>query len=297
MDKAPLDWSLIRSLLAVADTGSLSGAARMLNISQPTLGRHVREAEAQLGLSLFTRVAKGLSLTPEGAALLPAAREMQAAAARLSRMAAGASHDLAGTVRITASAVVSAHILPPLLAEFRQAEPLIQIELVATDKSENLLFGAADLALRMYRPTQPDIIAQEVTRLPMALYAARRYLARAGVPASRKALMQLDFVGFDTSDLIRNFMSGAGETVPREFFGLRCDDQQVYWQLVRAGCGIGGMQCCVGDADPLVARLDGLIDLPALPLWLAAAPELRQSPRLRRVWDFLANRLGKPGKA
>lgn len=288
---------MVRSVLAVAETGSLSAAARALKISQPTLGRHVREAEAQLGLPLFTRVAKGLKLTPEGAALLPAARDMHAAAARLSRLAAGAEPQLAGTVRITASAVVSAYILPPLLAELRLAEPLIQIELVASDKSENLLFGQADLALRMYRPTQPDIVAQAVASLPMALFAARSYLARVGVPRDIEALMKMDFVGFDTSEQIRDVMVRGGMAVPRSFFGLRCDDQQVYWHLVRAGCGVGGMQRVIGDADPTVARLDGLIDLPALPLWLAATPELRQSPRLRRVWDFLAMRLGKQGKA
>jgi len=297
MNTPSLDWSLVRSVLAVAETGSLSAAARALKISQPTLGRHVREAEAQLGLSLFTRVAKGLKLTPEGTALLPAAREMQAAAARLSRLAAGAEPQLAGTVRITASAVVSAYMLPPLLAELRQAEPLIQIELVASDKSENLLFGQADLALRMYRPTQPDIVTQAVASLPMALYAARSYLARIGVPRDIEALMEMDFVGFDTSEQIRDIMARGGKPVPRSFFGLRCDDQPVYWQLVRAGCGVGGMQRVIGDADPAVARLDGLIDLPPLPLWLAATPELRQLPRLRRVWDFLANRLEKLGKA
>lgn len=285
------DWSLIRSVLAVAEAGSLSGAARALGISQPTLGRHIREAEAQVGLPLFTRVPKGLALTAEGRAILPAAMEMRAAAARLGLAAASAGREVAGTVRVTASAVVSAHILPPLLADFRQLHPNIQIDLLPSDTTENLLFGEADIALRMYRPTQPDIVAKHVADLEVGVYAARRYLERVGYPKTQADLAQLEFVGFDKSDLVIRGMATAGIKVTRDFFGLRCDDQQVYWQLVRAGGGVGGMQRIVGDADPEMIRIEGLVNLPALPLWLAAAPELRQTPRLRLVWNYLAKAL------
>jgi len=298
MDKPPaLDWSLIRSFLTVAEAGSLSAAARRLGISQPSLGRHIHAAETALQVALFTRQPRGLALTEAGQALLPAAQAMRAAAARLALAAAARSESLTGTVRLTASRIVSHHILPPILARLRASEPGIAIELVASDASENLLFREADIALRMYRPTQGDLLARHVCDLPIALYAAHSYLARRGTPQNRDELLALDFVGFDASDMILRLMAELGAPVGRDFFGLRCDDQLVYWNLVRAGCGVGGMQRLVGDADPLVARIDGIVALPALPLWLAATPALQATPRLRLVWDFLANALENQGAA
>lgn len=283
-----LDWSLIRSVLAVAEAGSLSAAARATGISQPTLGRHIREAEAALGVTLFTRIAKGLVPTDAGLALLPAARAMRVAAADLALTAAGRATGMKGTVRITASRVVSNTILPPILAALRAAEPGIQIDLVPSDTSENLLFGEADIALRMYRPTQLDLVARYLADLPLGLYAAKTYLSRAGRPATIDALMQLDFIGLDRSDQIIKVMAAMGFPVTRSFFSLRCDDPLAYIELIRAGCGIGAMLRRIGDADPALERIDDLITLPTLPVWLTAAPTLRQSPRLRRVWDALA---------
>jgi len=287
MDK--LDWSLIRSILAVAEAGSLSAAARASGISQPTLGRHIREAEAALALPLFTRTAQGQTLTEAGQAILPAARAMRAAAADLALTAAGRAEGMAGTVRLTASVVVSCHILPPILARLRTAEPGIQIDLVPSDTTENLLFGEADIALRMYRPTQLDLVAQHLGNLPLGLYAAKAYLDRKGRPKTRDDLLSLDFIGLDRSDQIIRLMAAMGIPVTRSFFPLRCDDPLAYLALVQAGCGIGGVLRRIGDPDPLLERIDGLADLPALPVWLTAAPTLRQSPRLRRVWDALAD--------
>ncbi|MGB8815383.1 MAG: LysR family transcriptional regulator [Paracoccaceae bacterium] len=292
---APLDWSLINSFLGVAEHGSLSAAAKHLGISQPTLGRHIHQAEAALQTTLFIRQPRGLALTPTGEALLPAAQEMRAAASRLSLTAAAKSDRIAGCVRITASRIVSHHILPPILAQLRREEPLIQIDLVPSDTTENLLFREADIALRMYRPTQLDIITRHVTDLPMTLYAATDYLNRRGRPTTRDTLLSHDFVGMDRSELIIRMMAGLGVPVSRDFFPTRCDDQLVYWNLVRAGCGIGGMQRLIGDADPTVEPLD-IVPLPHLPLWLAAAPALRHAPRLRRVWDFLGSALESLGQ-
>ena len=283
-----LDWSLIRSFLAVAEAGSLSAAARATGISQPTLGRHIHQAEAALQVPLFTRLAQGLALTDAGQALLAPARAMRQAAADLKIAAAGRATGMTGTVRVTASRVVSSAILPPILARLRAEEPGVEIDLVPSDTTENLLLGEADLALRMYRPTQADLVAQKLADLPMGLYAARAYLDRHGRPDSPEALMRLEFIGQDRETQIIRAMAAADITVSRSFFPVRTDDPLVYQDLIRAGCGLGGLLCQIGDADPTLERIDGLVTLPALPVWLVAAPALRQSPRLRRVWDALA---------
>ncbi|MFN5997332.1 MAG: LysR family transcriptional regulator [Paracoccaceae bacterium] len=282
------DWTLIRSFLSVAEAGSLSGAARATGISQPTLGRHVQAIEAALQVTLFSRTAQGQMLTEAGQALLAPARAMETAAAELALTAKGHASGIEGTVRITASRVVSHVILPKILARLREAEPGIQIDLLPSDTTENLLFGEADIALRMYRPTQPDLVARQIGELPLGLYAAKTYLDRKGRPARPEDLMQMDFIGQDRMDQIIRVMGMLGMDVTRSFFPVRCDDPLTYVALVRAGCGLGGILRAVGDPDPGLERIDLIPDLPSLPVWLTAAPRLRQSPRLRRVWDALA---------
>ncbi|EAQ46641.1 transcriptional regulator, LysR family protein [Roseobacter sp. MED193] len=291
------DWSLIQSFLAVADCGSLSAAARQLSRSQPTLGRHIQSLEADLNQRLFERHPRGLQLSQAGTALLPMAREMQAQMYRLSLQAAGQSEELAGTVRITASVFAAHHLLPPILADIRREEPGIELELVPTDESENLLFRAADIALRMYRPTQLDVITQHIADLPLGIFAAKSYLARRGRPSTSEELWQHDLVGYDNNDLILNTMRQMGWQVDRSAFAMRCDNQTTYWQLVRAGCGIGFCQSGVARADDCVAELDLGVEIPALPIWLTAHSAMRETPRIRRVWSLLAKALKTVGKS
>ena len=287
MDNPP-DWTLYRSFLSVAETGSLSAAARSLHLSQPTLGRHIADLEAALHTTLFTRATRGLVLTDAGAAMVPSARAMRDAAAQLALLAAGREQGLQGTVRLTASRMVSHHLLPPMLADLRLREPGIEIELVPSDSSENLLFREADIALRMYRPTQSDVVTRHLCDLPMAIYAAKALLDRHGRPDSVDALLALDFVGFDRDDLMQRMFAALGIARRREDFKLRCDDQLVYWNLVRAGCGVGAAQRVIGDADPGVERIADFVPIPPLQVWLTAPEALRQNPRIRRVLDHLA---------
>jgi DNA-binding transcriptional LysR family regulator len=286
MDKS--DWTLTRSFLAVAETGSLSAAARHLHLSQPTLGRHIADLEVALGLPLFTRAPRGLVPTDAALDLLPHAQAMRDAAARMHLAAAGRDAALSGPVRLTASRIVAHYLLPPMLAALRRAEPGIEIDLVPSDSSENLLFREADIALRMYRPTQLDVITQHLCDLPTAIYAASGYLDHRGRPTSIAGLADHDVIGFDRSDMIVDLLRPMGITMTRADFPVRCDDQIVYWNLVRAGCGIGGMQCLIGDADPGVERAAPFLPLPSLPVWLTTPQVLRQSARIRRVHSFLA---------
>ncbi|WP_120631651.1 LysR family transcriptional regulator [Ruegeria sp. EL01] len=285
------DWSLIQSFLAVAETGSLSAAARQLDRSQPTLGRQVQALEAELGVSLFDRHARGLKLSEVGSQLLPMAQQMHSAMSAFSMTAAGQSQQLEGSVRITASVFASHHLLPSILAGIRRQEPAIQLELVATDASENLLYREADIAVRMYRPEQMDIVSRYIGDVPLCFCAAKSYLDRAGRPETPEDLFSHDLVGFDANKQIIEKMREKGWPANRDIFATRCDLQSAYWELIRAGCGIGFGQVQVAQADPKVevVRLD--VEIPVLPVWLAAPQAMRQTPRIRRVWDLLAEGL------
>ncbi|MEE9387207.1 MAG: LysR family transcriptional regulator [Paracoccaceae bacterium] len=287
-----LDWTLIQSFYAVGEHQSLSAAARNLGQSQPTTGRHIKAIEAALGVELFRRTPRGLTLTDAGAEIFNHAKAMKLAAAQLQLTAGGKSQDLRGTVRITASVVVSHFILPDIIANIRRTLPEVELELVPSDTVENLTFRDADIAIRMFRPTQPDIITRHIADQPMALYANSKYLDRVGRPHSLAELRTLDIVGLDKSDQIIRAMKDIGMDVGRAFFPVRCDDQAAYWRLVCAGCGVGGMQTAIGDREPLVEQIPIEFDLPSLPVWLAAPDALRSNARIRKVWDLLVQAFG-----
>lgn len=285
-----LDWSLVKAFLAVAEHGSLSAAARRLNASQPTLGRQIKQLESDLAAELFIRHAKGFELTETGSALIAPAQQMQTAMQQIALTAAGQQEALGGTVRITASVVLSAAHLPAIIADIRNAEPDIAIELAPSDDTRNLLFREADIAIRMYRPTQLDLITQHIGDIPLGVYAARDYVARRGSP-SLQTIMDHDFVGYDANTAIIDGFNQAGFGITRDFFKTRCDDQHAYWELVCAGCGIGFSQRSIGAADGRVQEIDLGFPLPPLPVWLTAHEVMRQTPRIRRVWDMLADGL------
>ncbi|GAB5447280.1 LysR family transcriptional regulator [Gymnodinialimonas sp.] len=282
-----LDWTLLRAVLAVGETGSLSGAAAQLGLTQPTLGRQIKSAEKALGQPLFTRHPRGLRPTPFCETLLPAARQMNDAAKAVSVLAAGQSPDTSGRVRLTASVFVTAHILPEILSDIRDQHPNIALDVVASDTTENLLFHEADIALRMYRPTQLDMITRHLGDLPLGLYASDRYIARHGLPEDEDDLKTHHMVGYDRSDLILRGMREMGMEVTREFFTTCTDDQVAYWNFVASGCGIGIGQTIVADRTPGVRRILPHLQLPVLPVWLTAHPGLRHQPRVSAVWTAL----------
>jgi len=284
----PFDWTRLQSFVAVAEQGSLSGAARTLGSSQPTMGRHVSVLENELGVRLFERTAGGLELTPTGIELLAHARPMAEAANRVSLAAAGRSESVAGTIRVTASEIMATYILPDILTALHRREPEIDIELVASDRTENLLQRDADIAVRMYRPTQADIFTRQVGHLQIGMFAAHDYIEQHGIPETPADLPHHDIIGLDRGDQLLQAFRAGGLTVDRRFFSFRCDNQVVGWRMVVAGFGIGFNAVGVGRAEPRVAQIQLDTALPSLPIWLTAHAELKTSMRVRRVFDFLA---------
>jgi len=262
----------------------------VIHSQQPTLGRQIKQMEQQLAADLFTRQPRGFVLTETGSALVAPATQMRAAMHQIALTAAGQQASLKGTVRITASIVLSASHLPPIIANIRAAEPDIAIELAPSDDTRNLLFREADIAIRMYRPTQLDLITQHIGDIPLGMFAAKSYLAKRGTP-TLQTFLQHDFIGYDANPAIIDGFRAAGFDVDRDFFKTRTDDQHAYWELVCAGCGIGFSQASIGHADPRVQEVDMNFQIPPLPMWLTAHEAMRQTPRIRRVWDLLADGL------
>jgi DNA-binding transcriptional LysR family regulator len=285
------DWSLVRSFLAVLEQGSLLGAARLLQSSQPTIGRHIAELETQLGLALFDRTGRGLLPTDAALRLAEAARVMQSGADQLARSAIGADRSTSGTVRISASQPVACFVLPPLLSQMRLSLPDVQVELVASNSVSNLLKREADIAVRMVQPEQATVIARRVGKVALKACAHQDYLRRRGIPRQPADLLEHHLIGEDRRDEILKAFAAGGVPVAREQFAFRTDDLIVVWQAVRAGLGIGFVSEHLVRTDPAVVPVLPKLKIEPLPVWLAVHREIRTSKRIRAVYEYLAEAL------
>lgn len=285
------DWNRARAFLVTAEEGSLSAAARALGMSQPTLGRQVAALEKELGIALFERGARGLELTPNGLMLAEHVRAMGDAASRLSLTASGQSQSIEGTICISATEVAATMWLPPIIKRLRTTEPGIEIELIASQSASDLKRREADIAIRAFRPTQPDLIARRLSDVHAYLYAARSYLEDLGNPTSIDQLVKADFIGFDRRDLLVNAYRELGLNLTQGNFRVLAENHIVQWALVKQGVGIGVMVDDVGDAEPLVTRVLPNLEPLISELWLVTHRELNTNRRVRRVFDFLVAEL------
>ncbi len=285
------DWNRARAFLVTAEEGSLSAAARALGMAQPTLGRQVDALERELGVTLFQRVGRGLVLTPGGLALLDHVRAMGEAANRVSLSAFGQSQSIEGTICISASETYAAVLLPPIIAKLRLAEPRIKIEIIASHITSDLRRREADIALRNFRPTEPDLIATKIRDVPARLFATQNYIRQIGNPQNVADLSQAEFINISSGDVFMNTLNGMGFTLTPDNFPILTENYLVMWELVKQGLGIGILDGNIGDAEPRVQRVLPQLEPMMFPLWLVAHRELHTSQRIRVVFDLLSEEL------
>ncbi|ACA20060.1 transcriptional regulator, LysR family [Methylobacterium sp. 4-46] len=283
-------WDHCRAALAVLEEGSLSGAARALGLTQPTVGRQIAALEAALGVVLFTRSPAGLLPTEAGLALRPHAQALRAAAAALARTVTAAGEGVAGTVRITASEVVGGAVLPPILARLHEAHPALILELVLSDRVQDLLRRDADIAVRMTPPAQGALLARKVGTVRLGLHAHRRYLARRGAPASVAALAGHSLIGFDAETAFLRDVRIGGMPLDRSRFAWRSDSALAQLAAVRAGFGIGVCQAGLAAREPDLVPVLPEIGWD-LPTFVVMHEDLRALRRYRVAFDALAEGL------
>lgn len=286
-----IGWELYRSFLSVLNEGSLSGAARALGVAQPTVGRHVAALEKSLGLALFTRSQIGLMPTEAALSLRSYAEAMQSTAAALERAAASQGMGVRGTVRVTASDVIGVEVLPPIIASLRDEHPDLVLELVLTDRMQDLLRREADIAVRMARPRQELLVARRVGQIELGLHAHQRYLSRHGTPNTMADLANHALIGFDQTTA---FIRSAGKGLSgwrREAFAMRTDNNLAQLALIRFGAGIGVCQAAIARRDDSIVRLFPRQFSLQMETWITMHEDLRNSPRCRVAFDALVKGL------
>lgn len=287
-------WDHIRSFYAVAETGSLSAASRLLALTQPTVGRHIDLLEDHLKISLFKRSRDGMALTEKGAELIDAARLTMDGATQFERIATGLDEGLSGTVRISAGEVFGVLLMPELLGRFMEQHPDVQVELVVTNEASNLLRRDADVAVRHFRPKQQDVIARKLADLELGLFAHQKYLSHHPEPYSLADLKDHVVVGYDRDTTIIEAAQKLGETFAARDFQFRSDNLLAHIEVIRSGVGMGFTHVGLAAQWGGLVRLLPDLQIPPLELWIACHADVRLNRRVRMVMDFLAANLTDP---
>jgi DNA-binding transcriptional LysR family regulator len=285
-DDAAPSWDQFAAFLAVMESGSLSGAARALRVAQPTVRRQIEALEQGLDVVLFTRAVNGLVPTEIATATLPYAQSIAASARAFVRSVSGATGAARGTVRVACSEVVGVEVIPAMLAQLARAEPEIQIELVVSNRNEDLVRRDVDLAIRMARPTQVGLVARRVGTIDVGLFAAEHYLAAHPAPRTLAALRGHALIGGDRDRSTLDAFGAHGLAVQPRDFVLRTDNQAAQLAAVRAGVGIGPVQLGIARREPALVRVVPKLVFP-LDTWLVIHEDLRAVKRIRRVLDHL----------
>lgn len=289
-----VDWNLVRAFMATVEAGSLTAAARQLKLAQPTLGRQVAALEEALGVTLFERPGRTLVLTDAGKRLVEHARAMGEAADGLMLTAAGQSQSIEGLVRLTAIELYASHVLPPFLDHLETLAPALQVELIASDRVEDLVRREADIAIRHSRPDQDGLVARRVADTSAHLYAAPGYFDRYGRPELNGDLSGARLIGFSQgNDEVLSELNKRG--VP--FTSANCqrftNSGAVAWDWARRGMGMVMMMEPVAQATPEMELVWPHLPPVPVPVWLVTHREIHTSARIRLVFDALAEFLSR----
>jgi DNA-binding transcriptional LysR family regulator len=280
------DWNSYRSFLAVLEEGSLSAAARRLGLTQPTVGRHIEAVEGALKQALFVRSQRGLTPTPAAEALRPYAEALKANAEALVRAASRRPAEVEGLVRITASEVIAAEVLPHILKGAFERHPRLKVEVEGSDRTVDLLHRGADIAVRMADPAQQSLLAARVGDVELGLHAAPDYVARRGRLERLEDAGDHRLIGVaKETPYVRGL--AAGLPLPaQDAFAFRTDGGLTTLGAVRAGLGIGFCQCGVARREGWIRLLPETFSI-RLPTWVVMHEDLKASPACRAAFDLL----------
>jgi DNA-binding transcriptional LysR family regulator len=284
-----IDWEQQRAFLAVLETGSLSGAARRLNLAQPTVRTRIEALEAALGTPLFTRSPGGLHPTERGLALREHAKAMALASDAFVRAASAAPDDVAGIVRVTASEVIAVEVLPAIFADLAREHPRLMIELSPSNRNEDVLRREADVAVRMVPPRQEALVARRIGAVPLGVHAHPDYFADRPMLLSASDLSSHRIIGPERDSPMLRAVQAAGFPIQLGDLSFRSDSDHAQLAAIRAGLGIGICQTPIGTRDGLVRLLPEFeFDLET---WVVCHEDLRGLARVRAVFDALVTGL------
>jgi len=282
-----LNWDDLRITLALAEDGTLSGAATRLRISHPTLSRRLRQIERRLGARLFERTPTGLQLTAAGEEVQQLAIRVRGDITALEHRIGNCDSNLSGSVRLTAPDAVSEYLLPNILADLCRENEGLTVDLVVANHVLSLAQRAADIALRITNKPTESLRGRRVGNVAMSIYAVRTM----SIPETLGTFAGIPWVGFDATLACSGPGAWTTQNIAEIDIRFRANTVLGAAQAIRSGIGCGVLPCFVGASIPELIRLSAPLPSLSLPLWLLVHPAIARLPRIRRACDALAAKL------
>ena len=274
-------------LVAIADLGSFMKAARTLEMTQPTLSRLVADLAEDLGFQLFVRHARGVRLTPEGAAIIEPARRVVNAMQGMERVAR-ATNEVAGTLRLTTSEYIGIEALIPALPRLYSVHPKLKVEFVLNNVSSDLRRGDADLAVRLYRPVQEDLVARHLADVPLGLYASSKYAETHGLPKTVDEALGHTLIGFDSRGPASAGLVALAPRLTPEVFRFCTDSLPGQLAALQAAVGLAILQKPHAAKYPDLVEVELDLKIPKMPIWLAVHEDMRDAANIRAGMTWAA---------
>ena len=283
------DWDDVRVFLALARSGTLLGAGKLLRVNHTTVARRLAALESELKTRLFDRTPDGFVLTPPGEAMASFAESMEERYYALERQVTGHDARLGGSVRIATSDTFSAmFFVPRVVPAIRERHPDIDVELASTLSAFDLPRRQADLAIRMTRPAEQSLVVRKLGTLAFALYGSRRYLDRHGRPRATDDLTGHQLIGYDRETIPNVGARWLDQAARGLRVAIRCDHILTVRAAALAGEGLAVFPCFLASRRPELERIGAPVS--AHDVWLVQHADLQRTPRIRAVTDVIIER-------
>lgn len=283
MNEQQIRWDDLQVVLAIAESGSLSGASRTLRVSHATVFRRLSEMERRLGVTLFERSRTGYTPTLAGDDLAAAAKRVQNEINGAERRIIGQDSTLAGSLRITTTDTLFVGLLSPLLASFRQRHPDITLEVVISNQLQSLSRREADIAIRPTCKPPETLVGRKVSDISLAIYGQKSLWQNAPLPLDTASLPTENWIGPD----VHLGDSALEKWMMDKSTAYKLDSMLGMQSAVRHGAGIAVLPCYLGDADEALLRLSDPVETLTTQLWLLTHPDLRHVARVRAFMEAM----------
>jgi molybdate transport repressor ModE-like protein len=290
MSAPRMDWDDLRFVLAIAQAGSLSGAARKLGVNHATVFRRLKAMEDGIGVRLFEKHSDGFVTTPAGDEAVAVAVDLEERVTGLERRIVGRDVGPMGIVRVTTVPEMMFGLLPPIVAQLAVRYPGIRLEIIGDTGSANLSRRDADIAIRFTRSPPEQLIGRRVATACTAIYAAPTFIADQdpAVPLADRS-----WVGFDEGMAHLPSARWLAKTLGDRLPIVTCNNMTGIARMVEAGLGLGLLPCMLAERMPGLVRVAPPDSDWSTEVWLLTHPDVRDVSRVRAVFDVLAEELVK----
>ena len=280
-----MNWEDLRYFQAIAEAGTLSGAARALGVDNATVSRRLTSIEETLKIRLVDRLARESRLTAVGKMVLEQVAVIEAGALAVERMALAARSQEHGKVVITAPPILARHLLAPNLRSLSQRHPLVQLSILSESQIVSLSRLDADLALRLSPPIEDTDIARKIGRMEFGLYAALDY-PNAGHPGA------WEFIAYTERQADFAHKRWLYEVIGERRVVCEVTDLSNQYEAACSGIGVAGLPCFIGDKDPRLKKLSAGQPALSLDVWIALHPDRRHDSLVRNTMSQIVELVG-----